>query len=124
MLRSPLFPVRGWSVAVLVAAAVAFTAAPAAAGCGDYVVIRDATDARTADHPAAPGPCHGPSCRGAPTHAPIAPATSPTVMSPKDAVTRVGGDPPPAAGPQFPIPTSDRCPGRLAVAVFHPPRAG
>ena len=43
MLRSLLFPVRGWTVAVLAVAAVASTPAPATAGCGDYVVIRDAT---------------------------------------------------------------------------------
>ena len=56
MFRPPLIPVRGWAAAVLAAAAVASTPAPAAAGCGDYVVIRDAGAVPTAGHEPAPGP--------------------------------------------------------------------
>ena len=121
MWRFPLFPVRGWAVAVLAVAAVASTPAPAAAGCGDYVVIRDAP---AAEHPAAPEPCHGPSCHGAPTRAPIAPVAPPSLGSPKDRATPGGLEPPAATGDRFPIPTSDPCPDGTAVGVFHPPRAG
>jgi len=124
MLRFPLFPVRGWAVAVLAVAAVASTPAAAAAGCGDYVVIRGATDAPAAEHPAAPEPCHGPSCNRTPDRAPVAPVAPPTVGSPKDRATPGGLEPPTATGDRFPIPTSDPCPGGPAAGVFHPPRAG
>ncbi|MFO0795952.1 MAG: hypothetical protein U0804_00665 [Gemmataceae bacterium] len=122
MLRPLLRSIRGWVVAVLAAAAVASTPAAAAAGCGDYVVIRDGTEAT--DHPAAPEPCHGPGCHGAPTRAPIAPVAPPTTGSPKDAVTLGTLDPPAADGSPFPPPTSDACPDGPAAGVFHPPRAG
>lgn len=122
--RSHLF--GGWQAALV--AVVAACAAPSAAraGCGDYVVIRDANGdlpATAPDHDM-PAPCDGPNCHGAPSRAPIAPVAPPTLGSPKDAVTRGADDPPADGGPHFPIPTSDRCPGALAEAVFHPPRAG
>lgn len=124
MSRTLLSPVRGWVVAVLAAAAAASTPAPAAAGCGSYVVIRDATETPTAEHPAAPEPCQGPSCHGTPTRAPIAPVAPPSVGSPKDRAATGALEPPAATGDRFPIPTSDPCPDGPAVGVFHPPRAG
>ncbi len=117
---------RGWRVALVAAVAACASPSAAQAGCGEYVVIRDAAGAlpaTTPDH-GAPAPCHGPSCQSAPTHDPIAPVAPPTVTSPKAAVSLGGLEPPAAGGPHFPIPTSDACPDGSAVGIFHPPRAG
>lgn len=117
---------RGWRAALV--AVVAACAAPSAAqaGCGDHVVIRDATSALPATAPdhGTPQPCDGPNCHSAPAHDPIAPVSPPTVASPKDIVTPGGLEPPPDAGRRFPLPTSDACPPDGATAIFHPPRAG
>ncbi|MBN9521060.1 hypothetical protein J0H58_21505 [bacterium] len=111
-------------------AVITACAAPSAAqaGCGDYVVIRDANGdvpATAPDH-GDPVPCHGPNCTGSPTRDPLAPAAPPAPHTGvKECVTPGGGTADPgAARPAFPIPTSDACPSGPASAIFHPPRVG
>lgn len=123
LLPSHLF--GGWRAAVV--AAVAACAAPAAAqaGCGDYVVVRDATGAPVAAPDHDPMPCHGPNCTGSPARDPLAPAAPPAPHAgAKECVALGGAADPGDARSAFPIPTSDACPQGRAAAIFHPPRAG
>ncbi|MBN9523149.1 hypothetical protein J0H58_32315, partial [bacterium] len=104
-LPSRLF--RGWRAALV--AAVAACAAPSAAraGCGGYVVIRDADGepAAAPDH-GDPMPCHGPNCTGSPARDPLAPAAPPAPHAgAKECVTFGGTADPGDARPAFPIPT-------------------
>jgi hypothetical protein len=124
LLPSHLF--RGWRAALVAAVAACAAPAPAHAGCGDYVVIRDATGepAATPDH-GDPLLCHGPNCTGSPTRDPLAPAAPPAPHAgAKECVAFGTAADPGDARTAFPIPTSDACPPGPASAIFHPPRAG
>ena len=130
-LPRPALAIRPAVALVLLASGDGFAPGAAAASCGDYVTVGEATvsgghDGRTGvvaeAPPAAPRPYSGPRCSGR-TPDRVPPPAAPQI-NPVRSVAWLGGAGPDVGGPSagLPLPASTGIPISRPRVIFHPPR--